>query len=531
MKLLSNYNEYINEFKILEALRTFPLFLSKRLREMLSNIDHEIAQELLSKHSDLDTRVKQTFLDIHPSKLDAITFIRPNKVVDILGWDIKDDEELNTLSDNFDVDTLKNMNDDAGVYNQQRGETKWGRFINAAFPNKFQLSISGGQNKSDIESFVNLYKALYARETKFAMLHIIEGDDISHFYNANHYADENRGTLGDSCMKWKDEDFFDIYTTNPNVVKQIVMFGNARKTVIKARALLWTLSQPTERTFMDRVYTNDFSDEQIFIDFAKSNNWLYKSRQGMGSDIHTTDPATDVSSHLTLVTQLRESEYRNYPYCDTMAYYNPHTGKLGNKKRPVNAKYELTGTDGDYCNVSGYEEVPEYVFSKYHNQDINKHYARYCKFGDDWVNSDEAIRVYNSGGGENYAVPGHPDIVQSRFVKRNGNTYNRHFPKSKCVWSEYLNTWVFRWRREIVMLDLDRKTVGLIHTKTKRNDFIEINGELWLKSLTRNERLIGDVAPKVVRPVNAPRGWHNKIEHIDEEGNIFERGLYMGKQN
>ena len=111
MILLSNYNNYINELKLEEALRNFPLFLSKRLRLMLKDIDHDIAKELLAKHSDLDTRVDKTFIDIDPERSDGITFINPNKAVGILGWDITDDSELDNLDQNFPVNKLKRLHD------------------------------------------------------------------------------------------------------------------------------------------------------------------------------------------------------------------------------------------------------------------------------------------------------------------------------------------------------------------------------------------------------------------------------------
>ena len=539
MKLLSKFDEYIVELKIEEALRNFPLFLSKRLRDLLSNIDHEIATELLSKHSDLDTRVKQAYVDIHKDKADAITFIQPNKAAQVLGWEgIEDDDQL--------ADKLKDVSIEAGdgddVFTKYRGETRWGRFIQAAFPGKYEQSLPGGQNKQDIESFVNLYKALYDRDEKFAMLDIVDGAKIAHFYNCDNYATSN-GTLGDSCMARKSASYFQLYTNNPDKVSMVIMYSNDRKNKIKARALLWTLNVPEERKFMDRVYTNNYVDEQTFIDFAKQNNWLYKSRQGMGADINITDPSTDTSGSVTMMSELSpDNDYSRYPYLDTMSYYNPYSGFISNKYRIYNAKYELTDTGGGSYSASGYNEEPEWVYSKFHGEDIDKHISKYCKFGDDWVREDTPgiVRVWNSGGGENYAVPGFDGIVHSRFEykkERDGEiqdkTYDKWFPRNKCIWSDSLNTWVFLWSADVVWQNLERTEYALEHKKREGDFYKKVNGEAWALDLVDdNGRLIGEVTPKLERPVgDTPRGWHRRAEYIDSDNNLWKKGVHYGKSS
>lgn len=540
-----NYNEFIN-LKINEALKNFPLFISKRLRDILSNIDHNISKELLNKHSDLDTRVKQTFVDIHESKDDSITFIQPNKIVDILGWDLQDDEELDKLSDKYDINTLYNIDDNHALYKRYRGETRWGRFINTAFPNKFPLSISGGQNKEDIESFVNLYKALYNRESKFKLFDIVSGDDISYWYDCDNYYNNDDGSLADSCMKSVESDFFDIYTKNDKV-SLIVMYSDISHNYIIGRALLWDLDEPQGRKFMDRVYVNNYSNEQVFIDYAKENGWLYKSSQSMGSDINIVDPINDIERLITLKIELNPTDYGNYPYLDTVRYYNPNTGILSNKQI-FNPKYELTDTDGSYNEIDDYDYEPNYVYSKYHGVDIDERYAKYCIFGEDWVREDEAIRVFNCSGiiavdrfgstfttpngYEGYAVPGDPNIANMKLTI-NGENVNKYFPKIKCIWSEYLNTWIFKYCAVKVWLDFNRSKFGIDHKKRKGINFVEIDGENWAIDLVDNNNvLLQPVAPKVTYPVGEkPRGWHRRREFIDTEGNIFRHGIFSGNVN
>jgi hypothetical protein len=542
MILLSNYDEYIVELKLTESLRNFPLFLSNRLRKMLSQIDHEIAKELLDRHSDTDTKVKQTFVDVHDEKPDTITFIQPNKVVQIIGLDddIKDDQDLENIDkDPIYKEFIVKLTDNNDVYKKSRSETRWGRFINSAFPGKYQQSLPGGQNKKDIESFVNLYKSLYDRKIKFPMIDVVNGMDIAKWYHCDNYYDDDDGSLGESCMSRKDEEYFELYTSNPNEVSLIIMYGDISKSNIKARALLWKLDSPSGRMFMDRVYTNDYSDEQIFIDYAKQNNWLYKSRQGMGSDISIIDPSIDESRNLIMMVELHPEDYSLYPYLDTMTYYNPSTGKISNKYGIYNAKYELTDTGGGTYEAPEYDEEPEWVYSNYHGEEIDKNHSKYCVFGDDWVREDDAIRVWNSsewGSGQNYAVPGNEEIVHSKFEIPGENTYNKYFPKKKCIWSDHLNTWLFNEGAQTgakkVWTDLERKNFVLDHSKRLDKTFKEINGEYWSMDLFNdNGLLIGEISPLVTSPVGTPpRGWHRMLKYVDDNGNIFVRGQYYGKE-
>jgi hypothetical protein len=51
---------------------------------------------------------------------------------------------------------------------------------------------------------------------------------------------------------------------------------------------------------------------------------------------------------------------------------------------------------------------------------------------------------------------------------------------------------------------------------------------------TSEEEVVPETAPEEeevdIKPVNPPRGWHLRNEFIDEVGNIFHKGQYVGKQ-
>lgn len=48
------------------------------------------------------------------------------------------------------------------------------------------------------------------------------------------------------------------------------------------------------------------------------------------------------------------------------------------------------------------------------------------------------------------------------------------------------------------------------------------------------EEVVPETAPeeeeKEIKPVNSPRGWHARNEFIDDAGNIFHKGKYVGKE-
>jgi hypothetical protein len=190
--------------------------------------------------------------------------------------------------------------------------------------------------------------------------------------------------------------FFDIYSKNENV-SLIILYSDETKKSISARALLWELSLPNGRMFMDRVYTNNYSDEQVFIDFAKLNGWLYKSQQSMGCEISIIDSINNVQKNMQLIVELNNiHDHKKYPYLDTMVYYNPHTGIITNKEtKKTNPKYLLTCTDGDYTSLISYVEEPVMIYSNYQGKEIDKNHSVYCVIGDSWVEEDKAVRVWN----------------------------------------------------------------------------------------------------------------------------------------
>lgn len=472
-----NYNKYINEKLILENLRDMRFILSKKFIRTLSRIDHEISNKLISLHNDTDSDTRQTFVDVHKDKDDVITFIQANKASEILNIEDQD------AYDKMDKSIFDKIDGRHKVYKNNRVEMKLGRFINTifgagTFPNSSRTP--DGEKPKDVESFVRIYRSLHNQSDKFKLFDVVNGNKIAYWYKGSHYKNGN-GNLGGSCMSESPDYYFNIYVKNPDQISMLILYSDNTKTKIEGRAIIWELLVPENRIFMERIYTNDSSKEELFKEFAKKNGWLHKSRQSYGYDLHITDTVDDSSGRKTLKCQLTsETSFNNYPFVDTLQFYNTNTGILSNKMRGMNI--ELTCTGGGYSSLDDYDEG-NYVHSNYHNDDYRESEVKWCEYGQDWVEEDVAIRVFNSGG--KYAVPGNPDIVNTVIPSM---SINKHFPRDRAVWSDLLNTWLFKDASRKVWTDRAKTTWVRDYKKRQNETFVKIGRICWhIDLVTKNE--------------------------------------------
>lgn len=518
--MISNYKSFLDDHLILESLREMKFVLSRRLREQLAKINHVISDELLKLHNDLDSLEKQTFVDICEDKDDKLSFIQANKASDLLALDTEE------KYDKLDKSLLDDLSLSSPVYKQFRTEVGVGRFVNLLFgASRFPAASRAGSigKLTDVESFVNMYKATFGQEDKFKLLEVVSGDMIPHWYHYSRYHNEE-GSMGSSCMNNVDPDYFDIYADSSNV-GMLVFYSSESKRRIRARAIVWkNLIEPADRTYMDRIYTNNSSDEQLFKEYAKKQGWLYKSHQGYGADSNIIDSVDDSNTRMTLIGQVEATDYNEYPYMDTMVYFNPDNGQISNKESHM--KYVLQDTGGGHDTTRYHDE--EEVWSEYHNRDIYKSEAKWCDFGQDWVLDGQAIKVWNTDN--KFAVPGNPDVVKS-FIP---NMIDKHFEKSRCTWSDFLNTWIFNGALINVWTDLGKTNSVVEYKKRSGITFAEVDGEFWKMDLVEKVgseyKLKGETVESVKRPVNAPRGWHRMSEFTDDQGNMFRRGKFAGRK-
>lgn len=249
----------------------------------------------------------------------------------------------------YNIDKLREVDEGINkVWSKDRQEIKVGKGVRAILK-----SANVEVDAKDLEDFVNSFKALMDRlNDKFSLFEEVKGDDISYWYKYTNYF-ERKGTLGGSCMSNVPSRFFDIYVKNPETCSLVIFKSQDDDSKIMARALLWTLRDG--KKFMDRIYTINDSDVQLFKDYAKENGWYVKRYNDSSESNHVISPEGS-EVRLSMIVDVENGDYGSYPYLDTLKYYNPDHGTLSTNS--TGNTYRLESTDGhaincEYCNGSG----------------------------------------------------------------------------------------------------------------------------------------------------------------------------------
>ncbi|MFW6243180.1 MAG: hypothetical protein ACOC2W_03380 [bacterium] len=321
MNKLVKFNEFIFEKLFENTGGKLPFILSNDLKNLLFGVDHIISDELFELE-DNDEEYDFTLVDIGP-KNNVFTLTLSNKLRSEYEKEGKEFKK-------YDFILYHRYNQDE--WNKFRTEYKIGRLIKKLFGDTF--------NDSEIESFVNIYKSEYDIVYKNPVFEIVEGVDIVKWYDYDNYKDvEGTSQLHNSCMAEEGcDDFLQFYKINsPEKVRMLVQFENEQKKKIVGRALLWNLDEPEKTVFMDRVYSINDHQIQMFKRYADNNGWIYDYDKLLIKDIKL---------------------FRYYPYLDTIYYlYQDNRilsndgsldidGKLDIKEMPL----LLNNTDGNVSN-------------------------------------------------------------------------------------------------------------------------------------------------------------------------------------
>lgn len=241
------------------------------------------------------------------------------------------------------------------VWSQSRNPIGVGRLVRAI------LKSSGETfSDSDLEKFVNDYKSTVDLiNDAFSRFEVISGEKIADIYHQDNYESDD-GTLGQSCMADMPRDTFQIYTRNPEVCQLVILWskyggsivdGKYKSNKICGRAILWKTREGD--MFMDRIYTNNDSDVELFKKFATKNGWWNKKTQNSTSRI-TAERGTE-SKNPDYVVDLKVWK-GDYPYLDSLCYLNSRSGELSNNLYEINADYFLNDTCGGYEYVGDDED-------------------------------------------------------------------------------------------------------------------------------------------------------------------------------
>ena len=403
MKVVNNFSNFVSEL-MLEKMKLkvtkFELILSKKLKDILLKMNHQIADDLMSLHRDpsLEQKFDRTFLDLGDNPGD-ISFIMANKIPELIEPEIvhgpwvrnkelpiepeflRDDENPDTMefaplgdfeyteltknpyiSDYFHVPDLHEIqftDKNHPVWSKNRVSQKASRVINTLMPNKYPANTKRGdrlEKPNDIETFQDQFTAMVEENSKKIVE--VKGDKISYWYNSEHYL-ERKGTLGGSCMSdpSRANRYLKIYTENPDNVSLLVLFPEGRNDMIMGRAILWKLDEVdgepvTDKYFMERIYTMNTSDEFLFQEYAKRKGYFYKSVQAYGTDYDIVTPDGNKKVQMSVyVNSNNGNGYSHYPYIDTLQYYCVKDGELTNRRNPDKKYGQCTDTGGGISGI------------------------------------------------------------------------------------------------------------------------------------------------------------------------------------
>lgn len=242
-------------------------------------------------------------------------------------------------------------------------DTKVGRFV-TNFLDKANVEFT----HEELNDFIVKYKSeMKELREKFTRFEIVTGIDIAYWYLESRYEDKNKGSLGSSCMSSKDcQRYFDIYTQNSGVSMVILKSKDYPNTII-GRALLWDVefinktddsnSDDSNIKFMDRIYVNDYSDENFFIKFARANGFYYKKNQD-SYPIPLMFDGKELTKDESLIRFYIGDGYDKYPYVDTLCYYSEDNGYLSNNDDSYDyILKETNGGNGSCSRCGGTGEV------------------------------------------------------------------------------------------------------------------------------------------------------------------------------
>ena len=391
--MLLKYNDLIFESLINETYVYYIKDFKDILVKMSNLQQNQIAKELLDIEY-RDNKSDRTFISL-TDKDGYLSFSTLRNLKSNLDKSFTEWGKNNKLSDEGTKKVLDTLNkkiengeisqsDINHVFGEHdiksRSDIKLGRLVNALLPGKF--------SDKEVEEFVNKFKA--TKDKVGERFELVSGDDINTWYNWENYS-KMEGTLGNSCMA-KKSGIFNIYTENPEMCQLLILLNEEDKLI--GRALIWKLKSlnihksDEEVIFMDRQYSILESDVEKFRNYAKEKGWSYKCYNNHHSFGTMNYKGEDKNVSMTI--EVKQKDYRRYPYMDTFRRYNHETGLLYNdddQDSDNEGQYILDDTGG------GYSEVEGGVWSEWHDRMIPEDEAVYSDQYGDHLLRDYAVRI------------------------------------------------------------------------------------------------------------------------------------------
>ena len=395
--MLKRYNDFLFESLINESLVVY----GYKFKKLLKGIDSPVAKALIDMESK-DLAVANNYIDIDKDDKEKISFIPDRRAQQLVSPENREKYAIYNGGSGFlkhseaNADMFKSLEyepvgdrcyhpsvgEKGEILKSHTSETSGNTYVKIQYPggitivNKNNIrfedvsNLPFSQNRqtirigrgirgllsaakltftdAEIEQFVNKYKSEVDKENDvFRDFELVKGSDIAKWYNYETYEHElERGPLSNSCMADVPSRYFNIYMENPEVCSLLIL-KTPSGDKINGRALVWKLSQP-DIIFVDRIYTHNDSDIELFRQYAKKQGWYTKVYNGSSnSDLDVYTPTGAREDLGTFEVKVKAKDYGSYPYLDTLQYLDRDKGLLTTEDDYSNAVC-LTDTGGGY---------------------------------------------------------------------------------------------------------------------------------------------------------------------------------------
>ena len=384
------------------------IFYSKQTQKALTNI---IQNDVRWKNDTVgDETLKIITKEVYDRFVDNLNWINMYLPNGNTNFTIKPNSKMTMLEKN----KIAYMSENGNWSTTNRMEIKYGRGLKRIMDFLYQINDSSItwfriiQTDTFIEQYVNKLKAIY---NPTITIEHVKGSDIKAWYYGARYAEENIGTLGNSCMRGRcQQNYFDIYTMNPDKVEMIIVLNNERQLI--GRAILWRLDYANgsgNNMFMDRIYGNDVIIERL-KQYAIENMYWHKYEQSFNCNRVVAPDGTIQEGDFHIV--LKNTDQELYPYMDTM---QEATDVYADKitlysKGQSDGDYVLTSTDGKWEGYTNDEDVYVERYDEYYHEDdvVYSHiYGEHIVYDDAretydgeyvWYDDEDFVEAADTGG-------------------------------------------------------------------------------------------------------------------------------------
>lgn len=493
--MIKDYSSFKQDFEFESFINESMVYFSPNFRKQIKKIDSPISQELIDLEG-VDIKDDISFIDFDSTPgmftfktmknfkkgFEELLRIAKEYNSPVLSTYLKignEFEPTKNLIDGLWISDPTNIDNGQTAITQSRNPFKIGRFINSVFPGKFTAQ--------QIEDFTNKYKALQVSSAEKFI--IVEGDEIAHWYKSENYKKEEH-TLGTSCMKNVSTTYFHIYTKNPDVCKMLCLVEND---LLLGRALLWKpeyIKKTQDKTevsfewFMDRQYAISDAVIQKFKDYAISQGWAYR-RVNSFSEVKGIVYKGEIFN-CDMKVQLKNIKYIQFPFVDTFRKFEPNDSFLINDDDVKEVGYYLlSSTGGGYSQTGQYDDDDsDYVWSDYHGEDINRHYAVWSDTYESYLYIDEAVEIIS--GSRRYRDWYPQDASELRW----DGWVEEYIHEEDAIYSEEYDYYLLESESVSVVNNIEEngdcnEYMYIVHKND--NDFLKyskLEGTLWFDTLS-----------------------------------------------